>query len=165
MAFVCDLTRVATLMITYWQSFMNVAPLTGFSSYAHLVNHGDAPAPAALVELEKMCSWHVDQFGYLVEKLANTAEGAGSVLDNCALVFLNEGGHGPNGSTPYSSHSTEAMVALVAGGAGGLTPGQHVVAPAAANHPVNVTISAMQAAGYTGDTHGEISGRIDGLFG
>jgi hypothetical protein len=56
------------------------------------------------------------------------------------------------------------MVLLVGGRAGGLTPGRHVVAPMG-THPGNVLISAMQAAGYTDDKLGEVSGRFADVFG
>lgn len=166
MAVTCDLTRVVSFMLSMWQSYMNIQPLTGWASNMHITNHGQNP-DAPITELENVIAWHVDKLAYLVSKLRNTPEGAGSVLDNCALVFLNEGGHGYGyeGGLQYSSHSTDNMVALVAGRAGGLQPGQHIVAPASANHPVNVTLSAMQAAGYAGNSLGEVSGTIPALFG
>ena len=165
MAFVCDQTRVAALMMSFWQSFMNIHPLTGWASNMHITNHGQNPS-APRSELESVVSWHVDQFGYLVDKLKATPEGAGNVLDNCALVFLNEGGHGYGyeAGKMFGSHSTDNMVALIAGRAGGLAPGQHVVAQNGNNHPVNVTISAMKAAGYTGNNLGEVNDPIDALF-
>jgi hypothetical protein len=54
------------------------------------------------------------------------------------------------------------MSALIAGRAGGLEPGQHL--PAKDKHPANVVISAMNAAGVTGDTLGEVKGNLPGLF-
>ena len=51
---------------------------------------------------------------------------------------------------------------LVGGRAGGLKPGQHVDAERA--HPVRGLVSAMQGAGYAGDTLGEVTGNIPQLF-
>lgn len=170
MAFVCDLTRVATLQITVFQSHMNVHPITTMMgrpilSDQHEVGHnGDANNRGQLA-VSTVLQWHVSHYAYLLERLASTQEGAGTVLDNSAIVFLPEGGHGRqlnDGSTENQTHSTENMVVLVAGRAGGLSPGQHV--DGAGAHPAQALISAMQGAGYAGDTLGEVSGNIPELF-
>ena len=161
MAFTCDLTRVGALMMTMWQSFMNVEPISGHLWSQHEVHHQSVPN-----DLTDVVAWHMDHFGRLVGKLRDTAEGDGSLLDNCAVVFFNEGGHGYGyeGGSQYSSHSTDNMVAFIAGGAGGLKRGHHVVAPAGLDHPVNVIISAMNAAGAPVTSHGEVNGIIPNLF-
>jgi hypothetical protein len=55
------------------------------------------------------------------------------------------------------------MTCAIAGGAGGLVRGQHIVAPSSTNHPANVLITAMRAAGYSGNTLGEVTGEIPSL--
>ena len=153
MAFVCDLTRSATLMYTMFQSFMNAHPVVGASYNCHELNHQGGQNP-----LNDFHAWHMDLFGDLVALLRDTPEAGGSVLDHCALVFLIEGGIGDN------SHSTSNMVALTAGGAGGMREGEHIVAPNG-THPVNVLITAMNAVGVTQNTLGEIQGAVPQLLG
>ena len=51
------------------------------------------------------------------------------------------------------------MVILVAGRAGGLDPGAHI--DGGRQHPVRVLVRAMQAAGYNGNSLGDVSGTID----
>ncbi len=153
MAFVCDLTRSATLMYTMFQSFMNAQPLVGAPYNCHELNHRGNQT-----QLNDFGAWHADHFGELVALLRDTPEGDGSVLDQCALVFLVEGGLGPG------SHTTDNMVALVAGGAGGLRQGEHVVAPNG-THPAQVLISAMNTVGVPQNALGEVQGQIGGLFG
>src|SRR5712692_3769732 len=99
-------------------------------------------------------------FAYLVAKLRDTPEAGGSLLNNTTLVFLHEGGHGYDSSSGNrnSAHSTENMACLIAGRAGGLRPGQHVVA--SGMHPANVLVTAMKAVGYSGISLGEVSGDI-----
>ncbi len=162
MALTCDLTRSATLMYTMWQSFLNIEPLTGLSWNQHIMQH-----QGQTTHINQMIAWHMDHFGRLVAKLRDTPEGDGSVLDNCALVFLIEGGHGEDieFGQPWSSHTTENMACLVAGRAGGLSPGRHVVAPAASDHPVNVLLTAMEAVGAPTASLGEVSGTISELYG
>jgi hypothetical protein len=159
MAYVCDLTRSVSLLYTMAQSHMSVHPLSGFAYDQHELGHSSEGTAAMAV----MQAWHVDQFARLVAKLRDTPEGAGSLLDNCALVLLHEGGHGwdPGALVDNSSHSTENMACMIAGGAGGLTQGEHVVASGL--HPVNVLITAMHAVGVEQDL-GEVSGTVPGLL-
>jgi hypothetical protein len=160
MAFVCDLTRVVTLLNTMIQCFMNVEPITGAQFALHSMTHS-----GQTYMLTPVIAWHMDHFGYLIAKLRDTPEGAGTVLDNCAIAYLIEAGGGPsyeNGSA-FTAHSTDNMAMLMAGGAGGLVQGSHIVAPANANHTANVLISAMHAVGVEHDL-GDVSGYVPELF-
>jgi hypothetical protein len=178
MAFVCDLTRAATLQITAFQSHMNVYPVTGnldspvpltrpIRADLHEVGHnGDADYRGQLA-VSLCLQWHIGHYAYLLDKLKASPEGAGSVLDNCAIVFMPEAGHGRHLNTPSDTvpktHSVEEMVLLVAGRAGGLKPGRHIAAQGA--HPAQGLLSCMRAVGVAGDTFGEVSGTIPELFG
>lgn len=170
MAFVCDLSRVATLQVTCFQSHMNVfQPTTALGrpirADLHEVGHNGDDQNRGQLAVSTMLTWHVGHYAYLLDKLKNTPEAGGTVLDSSAIVFLPEGGHGTqlnDGSTPNQTHSVENMVVLVGGRAGGLRPGQHV--DGSGRHPVRALVAAMRAAGYTGDTLGEVSGHVDELF-
>ncbi|MCA9708852.1 MAG: DUF1552 domain-containing protein [Myxococcales bacterium] len=160
MAFTCDLTRSVAWLMTMAQSHMNIHPITGIPYDQHELGHGGGTTE----DMGRVRAWHIDHFAYLVARLRDTPEAAGAVLDRCAMVHLNEAGHGydPGSGNMLSTHSTENMCCLIAGRAGGLAPGQHVVADGM--HPGNVLNSAMQAVGVDQDL-GEVTGRIDALFG
>jgi hypothetical protein len=162
MAMACDLSRVISLQMTMFQSHLNMYPLTGQATDLHELGHGGVPGGTSA--MAKAHAWHVKHFAYLIQKLKDTPEGNGNMLDNTVLVFLLEGGHGndPGGAKALSSHSTENMAMLVAGRAGGLKPGQHIVA--GGKHPANVLVSAMKAVGYTQDSLGEVTGGVPELF-
>jgi hypothetical protein len=170
MAFTCDLARVATLQLTVCQSHMNVfVPTNGLGTPIladlHEVGHNGDPDDRGQIASSTCLRWHMSFYTRLVKKLKETAEGAGTVLDNSAIIFMTEGGHGlqlDDASSQNQTHSVQGYAQLVAGRAGGLTPGRHIDGGGA--HPVNVTISAMQAVGWDGDTLGDVSGRIDDLF-
>ena len=154
MAFTCDLTRSATLAYTFAQCFIDTKALLGIQQTdVHELGHGAGSDE----DKADAFAWHIEHFAYLVAKLRDTPDGAGSLLDNTVLVFMPEGGWDDG-----EPHSGENMVALIAGRAGGLRPGQHVASNGA--HPARVLISAMNAAGVMTDTLGEISGRIPELF-
>ena len=155
MALTCDLTRSATLAYTFAQCFIDTAELLGMQrTDVHELGHGAGSDE----DVADAIAWHVGHFATLVSKLRDTPEGDGNVLDNTVLVFLMEGGWDAG-----EPHTGENMVALVAGRAGGLVPGQHV--NGAGRHPASALISAMNAAGVATDQLGEISGGIDELFG
>jgi len=171
MAFVCDITRVATLQLTVFQSHMNVFQISSelgmpIRADLHEVGHnGDAETRGQL-PVSTMLGWHIGHYAYLMDKLKQTPEGAGTVLDNSVVVFMPEAGHGVqlnDATSDFATHSVDRMVLLVGGRASGLMPGRHIVSQAA--HPGQVLISAMQAAGYGSDTFGEVTGNLPELFG
>jgi hypothetical protein len=159
MAFTCDMTRSIALLYTMAQSHMNSFQYTGQPYDQHELGH----AYLGTETFSDVHAWHMDQFGGLVARLRDTPEGAGTVLDSCAIVFLFEGGHGydPGSGNELSTHSTENMAVVVAGGAGGLAQGEHLVA--SGHHPVEVLNTAMHAVGVQEDL-GEVVGEIPGLL-
>lgn len=167
MAFTCDLTRVASMMYTMAQCFMNANPLIGAATDMHQVGHfGAGGGDAGLNAMSDCVAWHVGHFGRLVQKLRDTPDVDGTpILDRSALVLVFEGGWGydPETGQALSVHSSENMSALIAGHAGGLNPGggQHVPNPG--GHPTQVINTALRAAGVDHEM-GEVAGVIDELL-
>jgi hypothetical protein len=155
MALVCDLSRSVAMMYTMFQTFMNVYPLIGAEYNAHELNHFSTQE-----NLDAFIAWHVGHFGDLVSLLRDTPEGDGSVLDNCVVFFMNEGGDGYG--AVEGSHSTERLACLFAGGAGGLRSGEHVVAPQG-THIAQVLTTFMTAVGAPVTGLGEIQGTVSEL--
>ncbi len=160
MAFACNLSRVASYMITDWKCYLNMKIPTGFSGDMHSLTHGSYP----LSMVSDAVAWMVKQWAKLIVKLKALREtDGGTILDRTALVLLFEGGWGQDPEAGgRSPHSTENMVALIAGRAGGLRSGQHV--RAAGKHPAQVVLSAMNAVGVTADSLGDVHGNIPQLF-
>jgi hypothetical protein len=167
MAFVCDITRVATLQITVFQSHMNVFQIsTDFGmpirADLHECGHNGDATTRGQLPVSMCLGWHIGHYAYLLDKLKKTPEGAGTVLDNSVLVFMPEAGHGiqlNDGASNFQTHSVDRMVLLVAGHAPTLTPGHHLIAPPQ-THPGKVLLTAMQAAGYAGNKLGEVTGPL-----
>ena len=159
MALICDLTRVATLMYTMFQSFMNAHPLVGASFNVHALNHNGQQG-----EHTEMVRWHIRKHAELVAMLRDTPELGGSLLDSCALAMLIEGGFRSGTSTVPGghSHTTENMVCLLSGGAGGLRRGEHIAV--AGRHPGNVLLSLMRAVNAPASSLGDVSGELNELF-
>src|SRR5262249_1512339 len=124
MAFACDISRVTSFMLTYAQCFMNMFTLRNTAGAPHEVTHGSVGGgEEQQFALATCAAWHVKHFARLVQKLRDTEDVDGSkILDHTALVLAFEGGWGYDleADNPESPHSTENMVMLVGGKAGGL---------------------------------------------
>jgi hypothetical protein len=145
MAFVCDLTRVATVMLTHAQCFMNVSSIlpSGVVTDAHELGHGTGSRD----DHSDMINWHVDQWAYLVRRLRDTPDVNGTLLDNTALALVFEGGVGfdPEGNDDNVTHSSQNMVLLTAGA--GMTVG-HIDGGRA--HPATALLACARAVGHSG---------------
>lgn len=163
LAFKCDATRAGTLLITGSQSTMSVKPFTGQNYFYHDTSHGPANGTIGMVNFTKMYNWHVKVMLRVAQKLMNTPEGGGNMLDHSAIVLASEGGSGltSDAGGGRQAHSTENMVSLICGKAGGLKGGVHVRTNRV--HPTKVINSAMSAVGGP-DKLGQISGIIPELF-
>lgn len=160
MAFVCDLTRVSSMMVTYPQSFMSVEQICGVPSDLHEMSHGQGDDET----WGQSIGWIVGWFAYLAGKLRDTPEGDGTVLDRTGMALVFEGGWGydPADDADGHAHSTENMSVLVAGHAGGLTTGTHIIATGA--HPAQALNTVLHAVGVEQDLP-EVPGEIEGLRG
>ncbi len=169
MAFTCDLSRVASFMITYAQCFMNMFTALNMPSDLHEITHGSIGDSEDEMQdaLADCAAWHVKHYARLVEKLRDTPDIDGApLLDSTAVVLAFEGGWGfdlESGSNS-SPHSTENMVMLVGGNAGRLhdTPGRHIRAQGA--HPAAVLNTVLGELGVT-ETLGEVDGTVPALLG
>jgi hypothetical protein len=174
MGLTCDLTRVATMAWVYIHSTVGGKALGSFDTDIHSIGHFYSIDQVA--EVSKVIQWQMKHFARLVRKLKDTPDVDGSsVLDNSAIVQIFDAGYGfpleqqRSGPSPetradpmgYTVHSSDNMCVLVAGRAGGLNPGKHIVAQD--QHPVRVVNSAMHAVGVQQDL-GEVSGDIPELF-
>jgi len=136
-------TRVASYMLTKCQGLARFPWLGHTAARHHDYTHKDGKAPGERGAegqriLRDICRWHVEEFAYLVAKLKSMPEGAGSVLDNTALVFVHE--HAEAGP-----HKSNGMIALVAGCKDKLAHGRHV-----------------KIAGTIGDLHLTVTDRVLG---
>lgn len=115
-AFACDLTRVASYMLS---------PGVGHSVYhwidseeQHVMSHDPVGSADSL---HKTIVWNVQQYAYLLERMKATPDGAGNLLDNSCVLLGSDCSEG-------WSHSIRNMAVVVAGGGGGMlkVPGTHV---------------------------------------
>jgi len=104
LAFQTDRTRIATMLMTNNLSG-HVYPFLGLREDHHSLSHKWQGK-----EFASITRFWVEQYAYLLNKLANTQEGDGSVLDNSCIVLANE---------QWIAHNADRVPLLMAGGLGG----------------------------------------------
>ena len=145
MALTCDMTRAIVI------SGSNILvgdgmrhEVWGYRGGLHgQVQHGGGTQD----DMDVANEFFISSWASLLNKLKMTPEGAGNILDNTASIFQFEGGNGGRGADGGGSlnHSTDNMTTFLAGKAGGLKSGQHLVAKN--SHPTAVHNTALKALG------------------
>jgi hypothetical protein len=118
LAYQGDVTRVVTFMIGREFSGRTY-PEIGVPDAHHPISHHQRD-PVRMEKCAKINHYHVQLFTSFVEKLKNTPDGDGSLLDHTAILYgagMSEG----NGHVPYN-----LPMLLVGGAAGRLQSGRHV---------------------------------------
>jgi hypothetical protein len=98
--------------------------------------------------------WHVEQFVYLLGKLAAVREGEGTLLDNCMVLFGSSISDG-------NRHDPNNLPILLGGrGGGAITCGRHLANPR--NTPLcNLYVSMLERMGTPVERFGDSTGALD----
>jgi hypothetical protein len=94
----------------------------------------------------------VELFSYFVERLKATNDGDGSLLDHSTILY---GGAISDGN----QHSNHNLPLVVAGHAGGLKGGRHVVAEAK-TPAANLFVDILNRSGVEVESFGDSTGRL-----
>jgi hypothetical protein len=116
-----DLTRVSTLLLVREMSNWTY-PEIGISDGHHQVSHHQNDAEK-LVRQGKVDTHHMQMIAYLLERLRDTKEGDGSLLDRTLVLF----GSGMSNSNTHFPRNLPT--AVVTGPAFGISGGRHVKMP------------------------------------
>lgn len=104
LAFQTDRSRVATLLMSRDLSGQ-VYPFLNIRDDHHSYSHANTgPDYQAIVK------FHVEQYAYLIDRLAKMPEGEGTVLDSSCLMFVSE---------HWDAHNSNQVPLVLAGGLGG----------------------------------------------
>jgi hypothetical protein len=121
LAYQADLTRIMTFSMDREASMRTYSNLGISEAFHPLSHHGSMPdKQAKLVQIQ---TYHTDVFSAFVKRLAETAEGDGSVLDHSTILF------GSNMSNS-DRHDNDPLPAAILGHAHGrIKGGQHLHYP------------------------------------
>ena len=145
----------STRFITYNFSGMNSVPvIPGIDiDYHNLSHHGKDPEK--IRQLTIVESAVTQEFGRFLQKLHNSEQEGGSLLDSTMVLFGSNLGNA-------SSHDTKNMPMLLAGG--GFDHGQHLAFDRANNYPLpNLFVSMLQRLGLETDTFASGTSTLSGL--
>jgi len=150
LAFRADITRVVTFMLGRDLNFRTY-PEVGVTEGHHGLSH-HADRPEQILKYSKVGTLQAQLFAWFLQKLHDTPEGDGSLLDHS--VFL----YGAGLSNP-NTHSHSNLPLTIVGGSGSLQGGRHVVFPR--RTPVtNLLLTVLDNVGVHAESLGDSTGRL-----
>jgi hypothetical protein len=154
LAYQTDLTRISTFMLAREVS-SRPYPEIGVSDSHHPLSHHQEK-PENLERLHKVNTYHMQAFAYLVEKLAATPEGDGTLLD--ASLFL----YGTAISDSNTHFHDDLPIALIGGRATGITGGRYIRYPK--KTPLaNMHLTLLEKLGVRVEKFGDATGTLRNL--
>lgn len=151
-----DITRVTTFQLARETSNRAYTEI-GISDPHHpLTHHGNNPKKIAKVA--KINAFHVSLFAEFLEKLKQTEEGDGTLLDN-ALLLYGSGMGNPN------VHDHTNLPIIVAGGAAGDVQGNRHLKYDEPTPLANLHLSLLNKVGVQCDQFADSEGPLSDLFG
>ena len=149
LAFQADITRVSTLMYAHDVS-MRSYPESGVTTANHAASHHGA-VPKRLEDWAKINRYHVQCFPYFLNKLKNTRDGDGTLLDHTLILWASNMGDS-------NLHSHRNVSHLLAGGAMGQHKGgSH---KKTSGSTANLLLTTLGMFGIERDSLGDSSGPI-----
>ncbi|HEY7387696.1 MAG TPA: DUF1552 domain-containing protein [Bryobacteraceae bacterium] len=154
LAYQADLTRVTTFMYGREQTGRPY-PQIGVPEPHHPLTHHQG-IPEKMEKCAKIQRYHIGLFAEYLEKLRNTPDGDGSLLDHVILVY----GAGISNSDRHTHGPLPTL--LVGGGAGTLKGGRHLVYPE--HTPLtNLQLTLLDKLGVRTDQLGDSTGEMKNL--
>ncbi len=148
LAYQADVTRVVTFMIGREFSGRTY-PEIGVPDAHHPISHHQRD-PLRMEKCAKINHYHVSLFAYFLQRMKETPDGDGSLLDRSVILYgagMSEG----NGHVPLN------LPILLAGGGTGLKGGRHV--KAASGTPLaNLHVGLLNRLGVPAERHGNSTG-------
>lgn len=156
LAFWTDSTRISTLMLGDAQTGRDFSFLEGVTGSFHKLSHHREKKDVR-DQYERICTWHVEQVAYFLEKLKSLSEGDSSLLDNCQILFgssLKDG----------NRHLENNLPLILAGrGAGTIRSGRRI--RATEDTPLcNLYVSMLRNMGVDSEKFGDSTGSLDNLL-
>lgn len=155
LAFQADLTRVCTFMFANDgsnRSFHSIGVAEGHHDISH---HGhDA---AKLEKKKKIDEFHIQQLAYVLNKLKNTKELDGNLLDNSMIVY-------GAGISDGDAHNHNNLPILLAGKGGKKLPTGRHIKYTDFTPMNNLFVTMLDSVGVKVEKLGDSNGKLQGLF-
>lgn len=151
LAFQTDTTRIGTLMLAVDGSnrtFPELGIKDGHHNLSHHQNNQEM-----IEKIRKIDRFHTERFARFVQRLAETPEGDGTLLDNSLVLF---GG----GISDGNRHNHEDLPILVAGRGGNTIETGRMVKSARETPLCNLYLSMLERAGAPQASFGDSTGTL-----
>ena len=153
-AFQTDMTRVITCMMGREGSnrtYRSIGVSEAHHGLSHHMNNVEK-----IEKISKINQHHAELFAYFIQKLAETPDGDGTLLDHSMIVY----GSGLSDGNQHLHH--DLPVALIGGGNGSLKGGRHVAYPME-TPMTNLYLAMLDRMGVKPETLGDSNGRVEHL--
>jgi hypothetical protein len=151
LGFMTDVTRVSTFKMSRdvsQRTFPESGVKTPFHSASH---HGEVPSKIA--DFAKINRYHVSLLPYFLEKLRNTPDGDGNLLDHSLILYGSPMGDG-------SVHNHKRVPLLLLGHANGRLKGNLHVRAADGTPMANAYLSVLHKLGIPAESIGDSTGEL-----
>lgn len=152
LAYQADITRVFSLMLGREQT-ARTFPWIGVSDGHHAVSHHQ-DNPEKIAAIARINAYQVGLFAYLLQRLAATPDGEGSLLDHSLLLY-------GSGISNGNLHDHKNLPILVAGGGAGRLRGGRHIRYREQTPMANLLVGLLDRAGVHVERFGDSTGRID----
>ena len=149
LAYQADLTRVMTLVMAAEgtdRTYPQVNVSGGFHPTSHHTNDR-----TRIEELIRVQTYHMEHFGRFVQKLADTPDGDGSILDHSLFLYGSNMGNS-------NQHDNYPLPEILVGGASGAHQGGKNVTPPERTPLANVHLTILDKLGIPQESFGNSTG-------
>jgi hypothetical protein len=153
LAWQADITRVATLMVAKEVSNA-VYPESGVNDPFHNLSHHSEVA-ANIDRLAILNEYHTrTTIGYLLDKLRNTPDGDGNLLDHSVVLY-------GSGMSNSNQHDHDPLPILLAGGASGKLEGGRHIRAGKGTPMANLLVAVLNKLDVPADSFGDSTGILE----
>ena len=128
LAFQADLTRVITFMVGH-ETSQRAYPEIGVPDAHHPLSHHGGSAEK-IEKLIRVNGYHAEMFAYYLDRMKNTPDSEGSLLDNSTILY----GSGMSDGNGHNHHNLPTLI--VGGGTGSIKGNRHLVYPREQETPI-----------------------------
>jgi hypothetical protein len=131
-------------------------PESGVHDGFHGISH-HAENPETIARYAKLNQYHIKCLAYFVDKLKNTPDGDGTLLDHSLILY------GSNMGDSNQHLHYDVPHVLIGGASGQLKGNRHLAYPSKTVPTGNLLASVLDLYGVHEDTVGDSTGRLPGL--
>ncbi len=158
LSYQADLTRVITFMVGH-ETSQRAYPEIGVPDAHHPLSHHGGNAEK-IEKLIRVNGYHTEMFAYYLDRMKNTPDGDGSLLDNSTILY----GSGMSDGNGHNHHNLPTLI--VGGGTGSIKGNRHLVYPREQETPItNLFLDMLEKFDIPLNSFGDSSGNLNVLAG